>query len=727
MIKRQSIRLGHHKAGKSFVLMFNRISMYGVGHPFSVQAVEEFHRSICDLLKMTSPVVLLFSRGQFFLEDEPLDPSLNYLKMASHFTKAKVSSIDVIREVEIREIEDFVRIFLDTRKYPTADQMKAAVGALQITHIRINHVSYKKVTEDDQIVSKSTASKSAALSDELDASRQYQEALGMIAGKLLLEEVDQGLSVKRLMADPVGFSKHMLAKGVAESSGEVAAGPPPACAISAQLATLGREIRKVVSDSSALQLSELAAAVVKMRHELQEAIQTQKSLGVLLDPADDVRQQAEELADSVLLELIKKEYAKGKTPIERLAFVLQRLVTPSEELRRLLPKIRDSLLSGGMPLSDFWELIKHMGRDSQSGELVEWVNQGAESIGVDGAELLDRWKADPSGLARILYLATEIDRKSGSTKPLCDILVDYVERFGPKMLTIGSNPEGASNERLRTLAFFFNSRLVEGLRGEGVDPHLVGQVETRLKERLDASVAAIRAEFAAYRASLNTQDQHQGTLLQRLEAGLSGDQELKQILQEVRANAGEKRLDENDFQQIFERIQQVKQERLRAGVTIRDLVFNRKFTHELLEKEISRAARYGTDLSGITFSLLGTGSQAAVPQGAAVPMDAAVAALLEIKQLLRRADWMGTLKRDLFIAVLPMTTAKEAHLTARRLLKRVNAKPDGASGAALPVKVAGAVIHYEKQTIANADAFVRCACSEHAEMTHRLRNLQEFM
>ena len=32
----------YYKTGKSFVLLFNRVSMYGVGHPFSVHSVDEF-------------------------------------------------------------------------------------------------------------------------------------------------------------------------------------------------------------------------------------------------------------------------------------------------------------------------------------------------------------------------------------------------------------------------------------------------------------------------------------------------------------------------------------------------------------------------------------------------------------------------------------------------------------------------------------------------------------
>ncbi len=727
MIKLHSSRKSHHKAGKSFVLMFNRVSMYGSDHPYSVQAVEEFYRSICDLLKAASPVVLLYSRGQFFLEDEPLDPSLNYFKMSSHFKKAKVTSIALLRDVQKREVEDFIRIFLDSRNYPTADLMKTAFGSLPITHIRINHVSYQKVTEDDQIVSKSAVTKTETLSDELDASRQHQEALGLIAGKLLMEEVDHGLSLKQLIIDPVAFSRKLVASGEAGRAREANAGQRPSCSITHHLATLGREIRNGLPDCSTLSLSELAAALVKMKCELQEAIHAQRSLGILLDSTDEIRQQTEELSDNVILELMKKEYAQGKTTIDRLAFVFQRIVTSDQELRRLLPKMRDCLAAEGMPLSDFWELIKRLGQDSQNVQLVESLNQGAEAIGLDGADLANRWKADPYGLARFLYLATEIERHAGGSQALCDVLVDAIERLSPKMLDVGPGLAGASDERLRTLVFFFNTQMVAGLRGEGIAPQLVHQVEARLKDRLDASVQAIRTELAAYSASLNTRDPRQVTLLQRLEEGLSEDRELKKILKAVRADTGGQRLDENDFQQIFERIQQVQQNAKTDGRTIHDIVFNQEITLALLEKEISRSARYGTDLSGITFSILPVSSSYTVPDHSTVPMEVTIEFLSEIQQQLRNADWIGTMNNHLFIAILPMTTAKEAHLTARRLLKHINSKPVGGSGRAFPAKIAGSVIHYDKKTIANTAMFIRCASGEHAEMIHRLRNLQEFM
>ena len=729
MIRLNSTRKSHRKAGKAFVLMFNRVSMYGATHPYSVEAVDEFHRTVSDLLKTASPVVLLCNRGQFYFEDDLLDSNLNCSKMLSHFKKAQVMSIAWTRDVEKREVEEFLRIFLDTRSYPNAERMRTAAGSRQITHIRINHVTYQKVTEDDQIVPKSTVSKTETLGEELAASRQYQEALGMIAGKLLVEEVDQGLSLKQLMSDPAAFSKTLVLGSGADHGRAAGPGSKPSASVTEHFAALGREIRDGLSGRSTVSLSELAAALLKMKRELREMTDAQRSLGEMPGAVDEIRRQAEELSDTVVLELLKKEYARGKTPVDRLAFVLRRIVTSDDELRRLLPKIRDGLAEEGMPLTDFWELVKRLGQDRRNLQLADCLKQGAEAIGVDGVDLANRWKADPQGLARILYLTTEIERQAGSTQPLCDVLVDAVERLKPKMLDAGSGLGDAGDDQLRTLTGFFNTRIVEGLSGEGIDPQLARQVEVRLRERLDASVQAIRAELAAYGASLDTRDPRQMTLLQRLEEGLSEDQELKKTLQAVRAvDAGGQPLDENDFQQIFERIQHIKRSgKPNGGGASPGTVFNQETTFLMLEKEISRSARYGTDLSAIAFSVLPADATGAGLHSATVSPEATVELLSRIQKLLRDADWVGTLNDRLFIALLPMTNAKEAHLTSRRLLKRINSKPVGGSDGGAPARMAGSVIHYDPKTIANADAFIRSAAREHAEMTHRLRNLQEFM
>ncbi len=730
MLNTTTIKKGHHKAGKSFVLMYNRVSMYGPGHPFSVQAVDEFFLSIQELLQTVSPVVLIYTRKQFFIEDELLDPSLNTFKISSHFKKTDVSSISIENGLDRSEVETFIRIFLDTRSYPGAEEMRKAAAARQVRHIKINHVFYQKMTEDDQVVSKSAAAMTEQLNDELDTSRETQDALSMIAGKLLIEELDQGLSLKSLMADPAALSQRMVAEGLAgghqAGPGRGAADSPPS--IAGRLSALGQEIRSVLSGSTPVALPELAEALVRMKHELLREIEARKAIGIFLDPTDEIREQADSLTDTVLLELIRKEYDRGKTPVERLAFLLQRIIPEPAELTRLLPRIRECLMQEGMPGADFSKLIHQLGTDRQNEGIVQAVNRAAEEIGADGGELLNRLKSDPAGFTRLLYLASEIEKESGSPRPLSDILVDHLERLAPKLVgrQPGADP-AARADLLRRMILQLHSGVAQGLRAGGVDSQLVGEVEERLKQRLEASVEAIRTELSEYKAALKTDGPNRRTLLQNLEEGLADDHALKPVLHQVSAHFRERRLDPNDFQKIFELIEATRKQQRQAEKKIDEVVFSKRQTLTLLEIELARATRYGTDLSAIAFSIYKAADRASSGRRDSAPIEATTALLRKLRDKLRNTDWIGILNRRLFVAVMPMTTVKEAHLASRRLLKALNAEPVFVSGRSVPFKVAGSVIHFDYRQTPDIRAFIQLAETGHAEMAHRLRNLQDFM
>jgi hypothetical protein len=730
MISTTAIKKGYHKAGKSFVLMFNRVSMYGPGHPFSVQAVDDFFLSIQELLQTLSPVVLIYTRKQFFLEDEPLDPNLNTFKIASHFKKADVSSISIESGLDKKEVEAFIQIFLDTRTYPSAEEMRHAAAARRVQHIKINHVFYQKMTEDDQVVSKSAAARTSQLSDELDTSRDTQDALSMIAGKLLIEEVDQGLLLKNLLADPAALSQRMVAEGLA---GDSEGGPQPGSAdpplsIATRLKALGEEIRSALSGGTPLALPELAQALLRMKRELVREIEARSAIGLSLDPKNEIREQADSLTDMVVLELILKEYDHGKTPVERLAFLLQRIIPDPADLTRLLPRIRDCLMQAGMPAADFSRLIRQLGTDRQNDGIVQAVHRAAEEIGADGSELLERLKSDPAGFTRLLYLASEIEKESGSSRPLSEILIDHLERMTPKLISRQPGEDAAAKEEvLRRLILQFHSGVMQGLRAGGFDPQLVGEVEQRLKQRLEASIAAIRSELAEYRAALKTRAPEERTLLQHLEESLAEGHALKPVLQQVSALFRERRLDPNDFHKIFELIEATRKKQRQAEKKIDEVVFGKRQTLSLLEIELARANRYGTDLSAIAFSIYKAADRVSGGSRESAPVEATTAILRKLRDKLRTTDWIGILSRRLFMAVMPMTTVKEAHLASRRLLKALNAEPVFVSGRSVPFKVAGSVIHFDHRQTPDLRAFLQLAENGHAEMAHRLRNLQDFM
>ncbi|MCP6726339.1 hypothetical protein NL526_30235, partial [Klebsiella pneumoniae] len=77
----------------------------------------------------------------------------------------------------------------------------------------------------------------------------------------------------------------------------------------------------------------------------------------------------------------------------------------------------------------------------------------------------------------ILYLASEIEREAGSRKPLSDILVEHIERVGAKLASSEAGSAANETDRLPELVRRFQARALDGLRGGGVDPDMMAQVE----------------------------------------------------------------------------------------------------------------------------------------------------------------------------------------------------------------------------------------------------------
>ena len=77
----------YNKIGRDFFLVFNRVSMYEMDHPYTTQAVNDFYNTISKGLADSSQIVLIMNHEQFFIDDEPFDSRLNTTRMVAHFKK----------------------------------------------------------------------------------------------------------------------------------------------------------------------------------------------------------------------------------------------------------------------------------------------------------------------------------------------------------------------------------------------------------------------------------------------------------------------------------------------------------------------------------------------------------------------------------------------------------------------------------------------------------------
>jgi len=758
------------KIGRAFALLFNRLVMYNLDHPFTVDSMKNYYKTITEGLNTFSPIVLIMNQEQFFIEAEPLDSRINLSKMVIHFKKAGIQSISFEKGMKSDELNRFIEIFSDLKKFSTADHMKKALLRSNVKKIRINHVIFKKMTSDDKIVSKGTIIGNQSGMPEASQGAAKTKFMDMMVENIVMEEVEKSLSIKSLMEDPTGLSKAMVDKDLSASkeSGDEKGGTSvlktstdrdlsgskesgegkgkSGDVIIKQLDLLKKEVEATMSGTGNIQMPELASAVLAMKKDLLEQIEAQKAMGVVYENEGMIRDETNAMMDGILIRLVKEEYKQGKVSIPRLGQIIRRMIPESEELKRLLPKIKEALMEEGMSLPQFAQLAQELGKELQSEELAQILKKSAEEIGVDGEELIRELQIDPAGAAELIYLASEIKKGTGDEKVLSDLLVDYVERIGSKISLDAAEQKGEEGGKyLKDIISRVESEIVGNLKQKNVNNDIISSVEKRLEERMEECFNKLQSDWASRYESSGTGKGK--TILDIFEEDAEEGEELKAILESVRSSVREGGLDENDLKQIFDEISKSKLDQQKKNLQKEELkkkaqqmeepekkkekpglpkgVLNRNNILFFIDKEISRAVRYSTPFSAMLLTILKVTPEKPVPKGSITGNDVMNAVLTELAKAVRDSDMVGLLDKKKMLTLFPMTKKTDSKMAMSRIMKILQAEPFIINDYPLAVKFVGVVTAYDHDRAQTLKSYIKASENELYDMINRLKNVQD--
>ncbi len=206
--------------GRTIALLFNRSMMYQPGHPSVEQSIDMFYKGATEMLKIISPLVFILNRDEFFIDEEPLDPRMNVGRLVMLFKNNGLQSLSMEPGLERRDIKVFLEVFGNISKYDGAEGFKKAIFARGVTNIKVNHVRYKKVTENDEVISrdalKDLTPQMMAAEDEAKSRKMFMDTL---LESVLTEEFAKTLNIETLMANPGAVSKNMIQADLESVSG----------------------------------------------------------------------------------------------------------------------------------------------------------------------------------------------------------------------------------------------------------------------------------------------------------------------------------------------------------------------------------------------------------------------------------------------------------------------------------------------------------------------------
>ncbi len=773
--------------GRTISLLFNRSMMYQPNHPFVEQSIDMFYDGAVDLLKIISPLVFILNRDEFFVDEEPLDARLNVGRLVMLFKNNGLQSISIEPGLEKREIKVFLEVFGEITKYSGAEGFKKAIFARGVSSIKVNHVRYKKVTDDDEVISrdalKDLTPQMLAAEDEAKTRKMFMDTL---LESVLTEEFAKTLNIESLMANPGAVSKNMIQADLESvsatgsgagsgggsgegpgtgdgggGSGEGGTGDGTGGAgnggtgtggtgtggtgtggtgtgghgnlLFQQLEVMRMEVDKHLEGKGDVAIADLAGAVFDMKKQLLEGIEAQKALGVAYENEAAILENANELTDRVLIQLVKDEYQQGKITPARMAHILRRLVPEAAELKRLLPKIKTALLEEGMSHTQYLELIQALGKELQSEGLANILQESGEEIGVDGDQLIAEFKNNPEQAAQLIYLAAEIRKGSGDEDALADILAGYVEQMGGQM-AMDQTQEKDDPEHLKKVVGSIESTIVSQLGKMDVGGDVIAKLEDRLNARMETVLDQMRAEWIKAKAQPGegggTATPHKVlSVLQTLEQSVSEHDELGEILKIVRTKVEAGEIDENDYKKIQDEIAHQKQ-------AIKDREANRVMPTGIikasamafiLEKEIARANRYDYSFSALAFSMVKIKPRAKVPAGAINNEILIEAVLALLAETFREVDIVGQLGKNTIVAVLPLITREDSKKALNRVMKVLQDAPIDVKGIPVDFKFAGIAISFDGEHTPDGKSFIRVMSGRLQDMANRLKNIQSFM
>jgi hypothetical protein len=810
-IKRQLAQFG-----RTIALLFNRSMMYQPNHPFVEQSVDMFLKSALELLGKISPLVFILNREEFFVDEEPLDPRLNVTRLVALFKNNGIQSISLEPGLDRREIKVFLEIMGNITKYDGAEGFKKAIFARGVSNIKINHVRYKKVTDDDEVISKEALKdltpQMMAAEDEAQARKMFMDTL---LESVLTEEFAKTLNIETLMANPGTVSQNMIqadlesvsgggsgggtgsgpgggggtgegegGSGGGEGTGAGSGGGPgmgsgegggpgggggagggvgsgegsgagermgsgegpgggggagggggqPGGLLFQQLEVMRLEVEKHIEGKGSVAIADLAAAVFDMKKQLLEGIEAQKALGVAYENEAAILENANELTDRVLLQLVKDEYQKGQITPARMAQILRRLVPEATELKRLLPKIKNVLIEEGMSHTQYLELVQELSKELQSEGLANILQESGEEIGVDGEQLIAEFKNNPEQAAQLIYLASEIRKGTGDEDALADILAGYVEQVGGQMAL--DQAEKDDPEHLKKVMSSVESNIVKQLGKMDKGGEVIAKLEERLNSRMEAVMAQMRAEWIKTRGAAVGEGVAEAaprkvlSVLETLEQSVSEHDELGQILKIVRGKVEAGEIDENDYKKIQAEISNQKQliKERESNRVMPTGVIKASAMAFILEKEIARANRYDYGFSVLAFSMVHIKPQAKVPPGVKINNEILIESVLAmLAETFREVDIVGQLGKNTIVGLLPLIDREASKKALNRVLTALQTGPIDVRGVPVLFKFAGIAMTFDGEHTPDTKSFIRVMSGRLQDMASRLKNIHAFM
>lgn len=628
-------------------LLYNRTLSYSFSHPLVQDTLPKVYELFEFILKNVGTLNILLQEAMFFVDSTDVMYQPNNRRIADHLRRFGVESVTLLPGFGSSEFATFINAC--GLIHPDAMGFAGYLSGRGAFHVEINKVSLRAVKDGDELVPAGSAHSLGGGSSPSDGSGSFQDIVARaVVGRLTAQELEGNMLLAQLLAQPDSLGKAVVDTLGTSSKADKANVEDILLGVLSQFAQSSR--------TAGHSLEELLTGIYAMRSEMLGVIKTQKELDTALRE-DDIQVATDEAFERTVCQIAADDWQRSKGNAKRMATVLTRVVPGRKELRRLLPRLKQTFLTMGVTLQQWYALIAEITNLFGIEKTMDQLAEVAAEFGVTADEILGELQRDPHATARLLLASAEIRRVGGGDAEdrMIQSLLDAVDQTGEKLAeSAEKNPHGAAGiahsfERLRF-------ELEQELAAKDLDPSMRQAALKKLEHRSQHTLNDLKARAFASQLENETLSSEEKTGL--LEELAGEEDELDAILGTALNLVGENEVAQQIAQEIVAKVREKlrMEKEKKAGSALPQGIYPRSVAEFFLRFELKRAQRYGFGFTCLLVSFQGLPEDPEIFKTYEQQLRGLSNMLsAELHRLLREVDFVGNFGYNRLFVVLPMT------------------------------------------------------------------------
>jgi len=675
-------------------LLYNRCLSYSFQHPLVQETLPKVQGLFAQALKNTGTLNILLQEAMFFIDSIDVMYQPNNRRIADHLRRFGLESITFLPAMAPRDFATFIDAC--SLIHPNSESFARFLRERGTTCIEINKVSLRAVKDGEELVAAGSAGRggSGAAGVGGEGGSFQDVVMRAVLGRLTAQEMEGNVLLAQLLAQPDSLGRAVVSglearrggggSGTGEGGGDGTGAGGNGGSGTGDVSDMLMNVLSQYAQSSRASghtLDELLSGLYSMRSEMIGLLRSQKALDEALSQ-EEIQDTADDAFDRTVCQIAADDWVKSGGNSKRMSTVLTRVVPGRKDLKRLLPKLKDTLLARNMTLQQWYGLVAEISNIFGVEKAMEQLAEVAAEFGVTADEIVGELNRDARSAARLILASAEIRKAGGENaeEHMIESLLEAVDRASERLADSAElNPRDAA-----TLAISIDKLKTEvgqELTGRNMDQNLRQAVLRKLDHRSARSISDLKARaFATQLRNTELSVEEKSGLLEEL-AG--GEGELDGIMETALSLVGQDDIAKQVALDIVGKVREkLRLEReKKAGSELPAGVYPRAVAEFFLRYELRRAHRYDVPFTAMLVSFQGLSEAPEVVKAHENSLRSLANMLAnDMRILLRDVDFVGHLGYNRFFVVLPMTpfdNALNVHKKFKDQLSRQVALPTG--------------------------------------------------